>query len=372
MQRIAIARALVHRPRLVLIDEPTGNLDPDSAQQVLRLLRDCMAENGATGILVTHSPAAARTADRILVLSRTGLREHAGARRIGSRHDAPASNLPRVTYSNIRVDFSGVHAELDRRIGEFERRELERLRANCIAGRDDTRGVAVRGGEPDRRRSRARRRWSRPMPTPSTPRWRRRARRSPAGRVSRRTGASGSCARSADELERRKWDIAIAALLEVGKSRMEALGEAEEAIDMIRYYADEFEEEAPWQRPLQRAFANEETMDRLRPHGVFGVIAPFNYPVALSVGMLTGAILTGNTAVYKPSPGDGADRAAAGRRLPRGRRAGRRGQSRLRRCRDGPPAGAPSRTWRASSSPARTAPAWRSCGTARAAATRVR
>ena len=41
----------------------------------------------------------------------------------------------------------------------------------------------------------------------------------------------------------------------------------------------------------QRAFANEETLDRLRPHGVFGVIAPFNYPVALSVGMLTGAIL---------------------------------------------------------------------------------
>jgi len=73
LQRIAIARALVHRPRLVLIDEPTGNLDPDSAQQVLRLLRDCLTENRATGILVTHSPAAARTADRILVLSHAGL-----------------------------------------------------------------------------------------------------------------------------------------------------------------------------------------------------------------------------------------------------------------------------------------------------------
>jgi putative ABC transport system ATP-binding protein len=77
LQRIAIARALVHRPRLVLIDEPTGNLDPESAQQVLVLLRACMAESGATGILVTHSPAAARTADRILVLSRTGLSERA-------------------------------------------------------------------------------------------------------------------------------------------------------------------------------------------------------------------------------------------------------------------------------------------------------
>ena len=75
LQRIAIARALVHRPRLVLVDEPTGNLDPESARQVLHLLRDCMAADGATGILVTHSHAAARTADRILVLSRTGLSE---------------------------------------------------------------------------------------------------------------------------------------------------------------------------------------------------------------------------------------------------------------------------------------------------------
>jgi putative ABC transport system ATP-binding protein len=80
LQRIAIARALVHRPRLVLVDEPTGNLDPESAQQVLRLLRDCLEGNGATGILVTHSPAAARTADRILVLSRNGLREQAAPR----------------------------------------------------------------------------------------------------------------------------------------------------------------------------------------------------------------------------------------------------------------------------------------------------
>jgi putative ABC transport system ATP-binding protein len=79
LQRIAVARALVHRPRLVLIDEPTGNLDPDSAAQVLELLRACIKDNGAAGILVTHSRAAARTADRILVLARDGLREEAAA-----------------------------------------------------------------------------------------------------------------------------------------------------------------------------------------------------------------------------------------------------------------------------------------------------
>lgn len=69
LQRVAIARALVHRPRLVLADEPTGNLDPDTAHNVLMLLRDEIKQNGASGILVTHSHAAAVTADRILELT---------------------------------------------------------------------------------------------------------------------------------------------------------------------------------------------------------------------------------------------------------------------------------------------------------------
>jgi putative ABC transport system ATP-binding protein len=74
MQRIAIARALVHQPRLVLADEPTGNLDPSSAAQTLELLRDQVKSNAGAGILITHSRAAAETADRILVLAASGLR----------------------------------------------------------------------------------------------------------------------------------------------------------------------------------------------------------------------------------------------------------------------------------------------------------
>lgn len=73
VQRIAIARALVHRPRLVLADEPTGNLDLRSAVQILDLLGTQIRSNAGAGILITHSRAAAETADRILVLDARGL-----------------------------------------------------------------------------------------------------------------------------------------------------------------------------------------------------------------------------------------------------------------------------------------------------------
>lgn len=73
LQRVAIARALIHRPKLVLADEPTGNLDPDTAHEILQLMRTEIKANGATGILVTHSHAAAATADRVLNLTKDGL-----------------------------------------------------------------------------------------------------------------------------------------------------------------------------------------------------------------------------------------------------------------------------------------------------------
>jgi putative ABC transport system ATP-binding protein len=74
LQRVAIARALVHRPALVLADEPTGNLDPDTADSVLDLLRAEVKASGASAIMVTHSHAAAARADKILVLSASGLK----------------------------------------------------------------------------------------------------------------------------------------------------------------------------------------------------------------------------------------------------------------------------------------------------------
>jgi putative ABC transport system ATP-binding protein len=80
LQRVAVARALVHRPALVLADEPTGNLDPDTADVVLQLLARTIKTQGAAGILVTHSTHAAATADRVLRLDHGRLRADANAR----------------------------------------------------------------------------------------------------------------------------------------------------------------------------------------------------------------------------------------------------------------------------------------------------
>jgi putative ABC transport system ATP-binding protein len=74
LQRVAIARALIGEPKLVLADEPTGNLDPDNATLVLDLLRSRIRARGAAGILVTHSRVAASSADKVFMLGRAGLR----------------------------------------------------------------------------------------------------------------------------------------------------------------------------------------------------------------------------------------------------------------------------------------------------------
>ncbi len=73
LQRVAIARAVVHGPGLILADEPTGNLDPQTAERVLDVLRHQVSQAGAACLLVTHSAAAAGRADRVLRLTATGI-----------------------------------------------------------------------------------------------------------------------------------------------------------------------------------------------------------------------------------------------------------------------------------------------------------
>jgi putative ABC transport system ATP-binding protein len=68
-QRVAVARALIHRPAVVFADEPTGNLDSHSSDEVLGLLRQSVDEFGQTVVMVTHDPHSASVADRIVVLN---------------------------------------------------------------------------------------------------------------------------------------------------------------------------------------------------------------------------------------------------------------------------------------------------------------
>jgi putative ABC transport system ATP-binding protein len=79
-QRVALLRALIHQPALILADEPTGNLDPSTAQTVLELLRSAVRDSGAALLLVTHSAIAARICDRHLHLGTLGLQEIAAPR----------------------------------------------------------------------------------------------------------------------------------------------------------------------------------------------------------------------------------------------------------------------------------------------------
>jgi 1-pyrroline-5-carboxylate dehydrogenase len=107
--------------------------------------------------------------------------------------------------------------------------------------------------------------------------------------------------RAAEIIRERKYDLAALMSLEVGKSRLEAMGDAEESADLIDYYCGQVEEADGFVRPMGRITPIERNTDVLRPYGVFACIAPFNFPLALSAGMSSAALVAGNTVVYKPA-----------------------------------------------------------------------
>ncbi|HEY5629048.1 MAG TPA: aldehyde dehydrogenase family protein, partial [Candidatus Limnocylindrales bacterium] len=91
-------------------------------------------------------------------------------------------------------------------------------------------------------------------------------------------------------------------VIEVGKNRLEALGDVEETADLIRYYCDMMEANDGFDHAMGNlGDATVHTRSVLKPHGVWAVISPFNFPMALSGGPAGGALVAGNTVVYKPS-----------------------------------------------------------------------
>jgi 1-pyrroline-5-carboxylate dehydrogenase len=107
--------------------------------------------------------------------------------------------------------------------------------------------------------------------------------------------------RAADLIEEHGFDLSALLSLEVGKNRLEAMGDVTETADLVRYYCEQMERNYGFDRPMARFSDREETRSVLRPHGVWAVISPFNFPAALAGGPLGAALVAGNTAVLKPS-----------------------------------------------------------------------
>jgi 1-pyrroline-5-carboxylate dehydrogenase len=107
--------------------------------------------------------------------------------------------------------------------------------------------------------------------------------------------------KAADLISERRNEIAALMAIEVGKNRLEALGDVEESADLIRWNCHELETHNGFSTPMQPLGAAGEYVDVMRPYGVWGVISPFNFPLALAAGPTGAALVAGNTVVFKPS-----------------------------------------------------------------------
>ncbi|MBI4786349.1 MAG: aldehyde dehydrogenase family protein [Chloroflexi bacterium] len=107
--------------------------------------------------------------------------------------------------------------------------------------------------------------------------------------------------KAADLIVERRFDLSAWMAFEVGKTRAESLAEVNEAAELIRYYCERMEFHKGFTLPLEAPGKGQETVSVLRPYGVWAVIAPWNFPMALATGMSAGALVAGNTVVFKPS-----------------------------------------------------------------------
>lgn len=207
-----------------------------------------------------------------------------------------SDSLPRITYSNIDADLSPIHAYLDKAIPEFEQESLSKSWKTPFATGPASSIVSPIDGAISLGEF--------PVSTAGNIKAAIAAAREGA-KIWNRTSVEERLAfaeRWKTALAEAKYRLGIAALYEVGKSRVEAIGEAEEVLDMLDYYPSELKSNNGYRRPMNELVPNETALSVLRPYGVFAVVAPFNFPVALSVGPIVCALLAGNSVVYKPAP----------------------------------------------------------------------
>ncbi|HEX2049953.1 MAG TPA: aldehyde dehydrogenase family protein, partial [Actinomycetota bacterium] len=107
--------------------------------------------------------------------------------------------------------------------------------------------------------------------------------------------------KAADILEDRLFILSALMAFEVGKTRLEALGDVQETAELMRWNADEVEKHEGFRVPMSGLGAAGEYYDVMRPYGVWAVISPFNFPMALSAGPSSAALVAGNCVVFKPA-----------------------------------------------------------------------
>jgi 1-pyrroline-5-carboxylate dehydrogenase len=105
----------------------------------------------------------------------------------------------------------------------------------------------------------------------------------------------------ADGIRARRWELSALMGYEAGKNRLECVGDVEESADLIEYYCHQIEQHGGFATKLGTLGPNEDNSSVLRPYGVWAVISPFNFPLALAAGPAGGALVAGNTAVLKPA-----------------------------------------------------------------------
>jgi 1-pyrroline-5-carboxylate dehydrogenase len=105
----------------------------------------------------------------------------------------------------------------------------------------------------------------------------------------------------ADKIRDHRWELSALMGYEAGKNRLECVGDVEESADLIEYYCIEMEKHDGFTTKLGTLGPGEENFSVLRPYGVWAVISPFNFPLALAAGPSGGALVAGNTVVFKPA-----------------------------------------------------------------------